>query len=245
MKTVIVPSNRNAAFVDRHSVIAEAFPGEMIHYIFLDIRPVPDSYNDLIMISRNREHRAEFNSDWYAALAEFTDAVKDCKVSVDHIYGDSAPVFRNYFEHRGGDLVIFDQSQWLSHPHFKESDIFQMVVRSGASILYIPSSGNSYSETPVRINVTRTPKGHLVSGKELTGAGRSTTVAAHDIQTLAPASVRVQYNSVDKMLSDLQSQVFNQSILVRKISRVGRYFMKPSTVHRMLAESKRDMLWLK
>src|SRR5688572_10831073 len=123
MKTVIVPSNRNAAFVDRHSVIAEAFPGEMIHYIFLDIRPVPDSYNDLIMISRNREHRAEFNSEWYAALAEFTDGVKDCQVSVDHIYGDSAPVFRNYFEHRGEELVIFDQSQWLSHPHFKESDI--------------------------------------------------------------------------------------------------------------------------
>lgn len=245
MKTVIVPGISNAAAIDNYAVVKQTFPGELIHYIFLDIWAVPDNYNDLIT-RLDRRGRAVVSKECCEAVARFSESGQQCTAAIDHIYGDSVPVFRNYCEHHGADLVIFDQASWMDNAHFAERDIFRMVMRSGFEVLYLPKTNGVKREQPVRMS-TVAAKGHRqpapVAVTSATAAsGRSPTTHTADHHKV---DITSRFISVDQMLNDIQNYVMSEDILIRQVSTLNRYFMKQSTLQRMLTESNRDLLWLR
>jgi hypothetical protein len=244
MKTVIVPGISNAAVIDNYAVVKQTFPGELIHYIFLDIWAVPDNYNDLIT-KLDRRGRAVVSKECCEAVARFSEAGQQCTAAIDHIYGDSVPVFRNYCEHHSADLVIFDEAAWMDNVHFAERDIFRMVMRSGFEVLYLPKTNGAKREQVVRMSNVTT-KGNrqpasvgVTSATAVSGRFPITHTADHSV------GISTRFTSVDQMLNDIQNHGMSEDILIRQVSRLNRYFMKQSTVQRMLTESNRDLLWLR
>ncbi len=246
MKTVIIPSNGDAAFVEKCRIVLDVFPGETVNYIFLDIRPVPDDFNDMTTIARNRKDYSSFGSEFCEALTAF--AAEDTQRSVvsDHIYGDSIAVFRNYIDAQDADLVIFDQDQWQHHTHFAQRNIFKMVMRCGCEVMYISAAADCLGKGSVHLvkrDVPKTaPKKETVSEVAGNAVGQGN---AGMKRTSAPSSVKAQYSSVDNLLNQLESRVLQDQILKLHLGNVSRYFIKQSTLDKMLADTDRLLLWVK
>jgi hypothetical protein len=246
MKTVIIPSNGSVAFIEKCRILFDVFPAETVNYIFLDIRPVPDNYNDMITLSRNRSTQSAFESSFCEALKNFERSGENCKVTINHIYGDSIAVFRNYVQHHNADLVFFDQDQWVNHPHFAKQDVFKMVMRCGCEVMYISAAIEGTEKGILQLNGADTK---FVRTRTHTSVDEifsdSFTVEPEILRSATPASVKAQYRSVDSMLSDLETKATQNKILARRFSNLSRYFVKQSMLDRMLVEAARPLLWIR
>lgn len=246
MKTVIVPAIGTPAIFEKCSVIADLFPREFINYIFVDIRPIPDNYNDLITLKRDGRNNGLFTDSFCEAVGKFSDASENRSAITDHIYGDSIPVFRNYMEHRSGDIVLFDQAQWMNHPHFKQGDIFKLLIRCGSDIIYIANSANETSGKTVRLSSEMIGTSPAMRASVFQKVYKNNQPYATSIHAeVESADEAGEYRSVGQMLNELGAMAQGDEILIRQVSGLSRYFMKQSTIERMLSESNRGLLWLR
>ncbi len=243
MKTVIVPSNGNAAFIDRCNVILDVFPGEQVNYIFLDIRPVPDDSNELIPITRTRRHYGAFDKDFCAAVRAFELKNSKRTATTDFVYGSSSAVFKNFVQYKNADLVIFDQDQWVGHPHFRQRDIFRMVMRSGCEVMYISAGFDCVEKAASQAQVSAN---RYIMTKPVAEMAAAAAVTEHGYQLKkAPATVTAQYRSVDQMLNELESRFVIDQVLSCRFTSLAKYFLRQSTLDRMVAESTRPVLWVR
>ena len=242
MKTVILPCNGNPSFFDKCRLVADIFNGKPVHYIFLDIRPVPDNYNDMITLARTGKVKGSFDNTFCAALKCFAEGIGESTVTIDHIYGDSVAVFRNYAEHRNADLVVFDQGQWAGHPHFRVQDIFRMLMRCGCELLYM-SADTDWKTGSLRLKANAST---VISAAPIDDDTYHHADGGREVvHVAAPASVKARYRSVDNLLNQLGSQVVNEQIFTCQLSKLSRYFMRLSSISQMLSASNRPFLWVK
>ncbi|MET0243331.1 MAG: hypothetical protein ABW174_07680 [Flavitalea sp.] len=242
MKTLIFPCNGATDSLDMIRTVIDIFSDEPVNCIFLEVRTLPDNYNDLMTLSRKRANYQGFTTVFTEALKELcSNCPPDSIFSIDHIYGDSPAVFRNYADHRGADIVVFDHSQWKDGTDFSGKTIFRMVIRSGCEIIYVSSTASSTDQAAIHLN---SPRVKLVPKTAVT-AEREFGFQAPEITNAAPSSVKQQYQSVDSMLNELETNISRNRILTKKIGNLSRYFLKEVNLQKMLSEAECTVLWIK
>lgn len=220
MKTVIIPANSGATCVAQLKTALGIFKDESITYIFLQIRPMPDNYNDMFTLRRNMGKFQFFDSESSRMIIELKQQFGDqIEVQTDYIYGDSPAVFRNYVRHHNADLVIYDEKEWQDSKAKFGLNIFRMVSRCGCELMYVSKD-----------NV-------VVSRKE--------PAAKNVVIDHAPDSVLHQYNAVNHQLTELEHMLYSNRVVSRKVNNLSRYFLNESILQKMLAESRCSLLLLK
>ncbi|RYG06300.1 MAG: hypothetical protein EOO02_01050 [Chitinophagaceae bacterium] len=241
MKTLIFPCNGATDSLDMIRTVIDIFSDEPVNCIFLEVRTLPDNYNDLMTLSRKRANYQGFTTVFTEALKELcSNCPADSVFSIDHIYGDSAAVFRNYADHRAADIVVFDHSQWKNATEFSGKDIFRMVIRCGCEIIYV-SSTSSTDQAAIHLN---SPKVKMIKETSVTG-NRGYLFEPSDSAGAAPSSVKQKYQSVDSMLNELETNISRNRILTKKIGNLSRYFLKEISLQKMLSEAESTVLWIK
>src|SRR5690349_24416191 len=97
MKTIVIPAHCGAACADQLKAALNIFPGDQVTCIFVQIRPLPDNYNDMLTLGRNIGKYETFDKTFIRKLSILKNYY-DGRVTfkTDYIYGDSSAVFRNY-----------------------------------------------------------------------------------------------------------------------------------------------------
>ena len=221
MKTIIIPAHCRSAFINLFKLSSSLFPEDRIHCRFLQIKPVPDNYNDLLTLPRNASTSTPFDVTFMQTITEL-NKFYGTRISfdTDHIYGDSPAVFRNYAQHNHCDLVIYDKEEWQDSKQKNKLDIFRMVSRSGCELMYI-------------------------SGGNLLLQNKPATPSYNERAKQAPASILYQYNTVDERLNNAHENVHGKQIISKKLSNLSRYFLSEDLLQKMLLQSNSSLLLLK
>jgi hypothetical protein len=239
MKTIIIPFNGSTNCHDLTETIVSVSGNENLHCIFLFISPVPDNYNDLFSL-----RKSPFTSQ--TASTVFYNFAQDCKakygdrvfVVADHIYSDSPAVFRNYAQFKNADMVVFDAEQWDFSEKKERTGVFRMLSRCGCALLYVAanrtfikaanSSSDSLWEKETVVQTEKMPQHKMQP----------------ETQTL-PETLVYQYSAVDEMLNEWENNVVNTHIFSTTLGNMARYFLKETTMQKMLLKSRCSFVLLK
>lgn len=239
MKTIVIPAQPNADFSHLAKTMMSLYETESLRCIFLEMRLLPDNYNDLLTLSSKNKYSTLGNTAFRQAEANFKNLGNDrIKLEEDYLYGDSALVFKNYVLHREADLVVYDERQWSHSSRTGGLNIFRMVSRCGAELMYLSGEpAREADETVVRqyrMQKRMPAKPEVQSGVPAR--------ATYNLPEDAPQSVHYQFQAVDALLNELQHSLFKSRILSKKINNLSRYFLKESTLQKLLAKSDCSML---
>jgi hypothetical protein len=121
-----------------------------------------------------------------------------------------------------------------------------MVMRCGSEVMYISAAmdcaGNGSVHLDKRDVTITTPRKEPVAENAGNSGGQANV---RNMRSSAPSSVKAQFSSVDNLLNQLESRVLQDQILKLHLGNVSRYFMKQSTLDKMLADTDRLLLWVK
>lgn len=220
MKTIVIPASSSQSAVQLFRLCQQLYLNEPVTCWFLEIRPMPSDYNALLTIGRQSGPPCVFD-DAFCKEIELALPPKNTGIQyfIDHIYGDSPYVFRNYLKYREVDLVMYDKRDWQNSRKEKGLNIFRMVSQSGHELVYVSENAE------------------LVSKGEHIGTAMQQVPA----NSKAPAGVQYQYHAVQKKL-DLLENNFQESILSVKLSSLSRYFLKETSLQKLLVERECSMV---
>lgn len=191
MKTIITLTNYGDACVDHLSNVLSVFNDEPVLCIFLQVRPIPGNYNDMMTLHKHSGRYGYFTEAFSQAVNQLkTQYAAKMTVRYDHIYGDSSAVFRNYVHHHGADLVIYDKQEWDQNPN--RLNVFKMAKRCGCELMYISKENAGAREIPI-----------------------SSVLHRND----APGSVVYKYSAVDRQLDELLNERKMISAKMNNLSR--------------------------
>ena len=218
MKNIIIPAKCGTSSIGQLKVVMNLFRNEEVTCVFLQIRQLPDNYNDMMTLHRNMSKDQFFDQS-------FTDSVKELKqefgnrltIRTDYIYGDSPAVFRNYAKHHKIDLAIYDKAEWGNSAE-DNLHIFRMVSRSGCELMYVSKDNHTLrSRVDPVLNIKQ--------------------------NVPAPDSVMFQYNKIDNQLDELQEGLFSSNKMIsKKINKLSRYFLNESFLQKMLYQSECSLI---
>jgi hypothetical protein len=222
MKTIIIPAHSSEASVNLFKLALSLFKDQPVHIRFLQIREVPDNYNDLLTIGRHAPKCQPFNNEFIGTINQLKQLYGDqVNFSVDHIYGDSPVIFRNYTEYRNADLVMYDKQQWQDSKKKHGLNIFRMVSRCGCELMYV--SGD-----------------HLLPENELPAPSAREERSMKERQ--APVSIQYQYNAIS---AQLNNSLYEKQVVSKRFSNLSRYFLNEDVLQKMLSQSEGSLLLLK
>ncbi|RYF97810.1 MAG: hypothetical protein EOO02_20205 [Chitinophagaceae bacterium] len=112
-----------------------------------------------------------------------------------------------------------------------------MVTRCGCEMIYVSSAA---MKKGVKL---ASPAVKVKSGQELYAVAYEAN--AQDSRANAPASVKQQFQSVDTMLSELETNMLGANIITHKFSNLSRYFLREHTLQKMLGDTDTSFLWIK
>lgn len=239
MKTIVIPAKPHANFSKLAHAAMSFYVNEAVHCIFLDIRSIPSNYNDLLTISSKNTSSNLGDIAFYQTEKDLKKVFGDrIEIEEDHLYGDSSPVFRNYVDHREVDLVIYDEKQWNVKDKHSNLNVFRMVSRCGCELMYLSSDAleDNYEDV---IKHPKQPKREKSKPEPHAG---NVAIALQRIAEDAPQSVHYQFQAVDAMLNELQQNFYKSRILSKKLNNVSRYFLKETSLQKILAKSECSML---
>ncbi len=219
MKTIVIPTNSGLNSQEHFKLAVNLF-NEEVTCLFLQIRPIPDNYNDMMTLHKHMSKYQCFTQPFIRSMNLLKEQYGDkVTIKTDYIYGDSSAVFRNYINYHDADLVIYDKNEWQDIKTKTGLNIFRMVSRCGCELMYV-SKDNTLSG----IGITTTPNRETAN---------------------APDSVLYQYNAIEKHLDGLEDAFNNNKIVSKKINNVSRYFLNESIMQKMLVQSDCSLLLLK
>jgi hypothetical protein len=220
MKNIIIPAKCGSACIGQLKIAMNLFREEEITCVFLQIREVPDNYNDMMTMHKNMSRYKFFDESFSIVVSELKQEFGTrLTIKTDYIYGDSPAVFRNYTKHHKADLVIYDKKEWDNAAKENNLHIFRMVSRSGCELMYVYRD-NSVPDKVIAVNHN----------------GRLQNVPA-------PDSVMLQYNIIDSQLNALQEGIANSNkIISKKINKLSRYFLNESLLQKMLHQSECSLI---
>lgn len=239
MKTIIIPFNGSTDCLDLTETIVSVSGNEDLNCIFLSITPLPDNYNDLFSLRRS-------SVPSHATGKAFYSFAENCKtkygtrvtVNLDHIYGDSPAVFRNYAQHKGADMVVFDTEQWEFSISKQRSSVFRMLSRCGCEFLYV-SANNTFIKSGTDETIWEKESDVLAASKA------TLQKRINESAIPPPQAVVYQYSAVDEMLNEWKSTVATKHIFSKELGNMSRYFLKEIAVQKMLEQSKCSFVLLK
>lgn len=219
MKTIIIPAHCGAACADQLKAALNMFANERVTCIFVQIRPLPDNYNDMLTLGRSAGRYESFNKTFTRKLSILKNFYGGrVTFKTDYIYGDSPAVFRNYIKNNAADLVVYDSLEWARQDS-RTVNVFKMVRRCGCELMYM--SGN--------------PK---ISNGLLAKPHTWETIYSKD-------AISHRYAQVDRQLDQLDELVNNDKIISKKFTNVSRYFLNESLLEKMLVQSGCSLVLLR
>lgn len=219
MKNIIIPARCGSSCIGQLKIAMNLFQNEEVTCVFLQVRQMPDNYNDMMTLHKNMGKYQFFDQSFSEAVVELKKEFGSrLVIRTDYIYGDSPAVFRNYSRHHKIDLVIYDKKEWDNAAKDNNLHIFRMVSRSGCELMYV--------------------------SKENTLRGRTVIINNTVNQNVpAPDSVMFQYNIIDNQLDVLQEGLFNSNKMIsKKINKLSRYFLNESILQKMLYQSECSLI---
>lgn len=239
MKTIVIPAKSQTNFNKLALTAMSLYENDTVHCIFLDIRPLPDNYNDLLTLSAKRTNSTLADAAFYEVAANLKKTYNDkITVAVDFLYGDSSAVFKNYISFKEADLVIYDEQQWKPQQKSLKLNIFRMVSRCGCELMYISGEAKEENFEDV-FKQNKHPKTEKPRTETHTG---NIAIALNPAFEEAPQSLQYQFQAVDAMLNELQHNFYKSRILSKKLSNVSRYFLKETSLQKILSKSECSMM---
>lgn len=232
MKTIIIPVKFNLQSGKLlENVVSICKKEEEVNVILLEMRPLPDSYTELLTLPKIEQQQSLVDAyTKYAALLNNTYGTS-IAITTDFLYGDSPAVFRNYSRFKEASLVIYAENEWLSAGK-KRTNMFRMVKRCGCELMYISSESVKASEGADIYTLRRDDD-------------NSGIPVNRNINNATPETVLHQFSTVDNLLSDLQEQYFGNKIVSKKVSNLSRYFLKEAFIRDMMEKSNCSMALIK
>lgn len=225
MKTIIIPARCQSTFIRSFQLSCSLFSDQSIKCIFLEIRAIPDNYNDLLTLSRNAHSSTIFDQSFIKTINQLNQVYEGrITLETDYLYGDSPAVFRNYIQHKNCDLIIYDKHESQNNKYEHKLNIFRMVSRSGCEMIYISSDDFLSSTSPINY--------------------RSNDKIKKEINS-APASILYQFNAVNERLTDAHNNLYGERIISKKYSNLSRYFLRENLLQKHLSQSQSGLLLLK
>lgn len=220
MKTIVIPAHCGSACIDQLKLALKLFPDEAIHCIFVQVRPMPDNYNDMMTLRKKTGKYGNFDEAFSRSLSLLRSHYKGrLTAQTDYIYGDSPSVFRNYVKHHEANLVIYDNKEWKDKATGINLNIFRMVRRCGCELMYISRENNTAAKPVSRVIDFKTDR--------------------------TPESVSYHYSTIDQQLDNLNDILNSNKIISKKINNLSRYFLNESLLQKMLVQSECSLLLLK
>lgn len=240
MKTIIIPFNASANFLDLTETIVSVSGNENVDCIFLSVYALPDNYNDLFSLNTS-PFTSQKNTEIFYRFSAVCKKLFGNRVSVsaDHIYGDSPAVFRNYAQHKNADMVVFDAAQWEFSDKRTRSGIFRMLTRSGCELLYVSTGSTMLKPAHVFEKENKILEKEMVAAEQMKDA----PIAAKKITTASKA-VMYQYSAVNDMLNEWENKVVSNHVFSKKLGTMPRYFLKEAAVQKMLGQSQCSFMLL-
>lgn len=220
MKNIIIPANCGSSCIGQLKTAMNLFQNEDVTCVFLQIRQVPDNYNDMMTLHKNMGKYQFFDKSFSQAVVELKQEFGSrLTVRTDYIYGDSPAVFRNYSKHHKIDLVIYDKKEWDNAAKENNLHIFRMVSRSGCELMYVLRESNTLRSKIIPVN----------------------NITNQNVP--APDSVMLQYNIIDNQLDVLQDGLISSNKMIsKKINKLSRYFLNESILQKMLYQSECSLI---
>lgn len=229
MKTIVIPTRGCESALKLFRLGLQLYPNEPVTCWFLDIRPFPGNYNDLLMLGRTAPGHCVFDDSFREAVQSLKEQEPRVQVYTDHIFGDSPYVFRNYLKHREAGLVVYDKQEWQHSYRHSGLNIFRMVRRCDCELMYV--SGDE-----ALVHSSGDPGDH---GNVATGSFPQ----LKPVYTKAPASVQYQFQAVNDSLAQLAGAQ-RQRMMAVKLNHLSRYFLKEDALQEMMVQSGCSLLLL-
>jgi len=244
MKNIIIPYLESNASLEIFRLSLQLYP-EQVNVCFLEINNLPDNYNDLVTLPRNHQHHfkdAQFIKEVQELRASNISQVQS--VSFEHIYGTSAPVFRNFALSKEASIVMY-------YDNGTQKEITKMLLRSKMPLLYInkmPVTTDVLREVndrkttvPQAVPVMAKPAGEWHEpGKPVVHTTGNSIAQSQKI----PDSIVQQFNMLDNTLTTVFHQLKDNLFCTRKLNYLQRYFLTTQKMGDMLRQEKRQMLLL-
>lgn len=221
MKTIVIPAHCSESALKLFKLSLSLYREEVVACWFLNIRAIPGNYNDLLTINRTPVPPCVFDASFRTQVQQLIDEnQKHLSFHIDHIYGDSPYVFRNYLRYREADLVIYDKQEWQNSKKETGLNIFKMVRHCDCELMYVSGGNELLSNTS--------------SGQNIGNAPQPAPAFAQ-----VPASVRHQFAAVDE---DLSNHLQQQRMVSVKMHQLSRYFLKETALQKMMAQANCSLL---
>lgn len=218
MKTIIIPAQQQATFINLFKLSSSLFQAEPVNCIFVEVGEIPDNDNDLLTIHRSGVIATPFSTAFYKeATALRQQYGSRINFITDYIYGYSAAVFRNYVQHHNANLVMYDKLKWQQSKQKGKLDIFRMVSRSGCELMYV-ADGLTLLDAPETNNKSKNKSAPT------------------------PASILYQFNTITERLDVARNTVYGKPILFKKISSLSRYFLSEQLLQNLLSHSNSSLV---
>ncbi|MFT3701598.1 MAG: hypothetical protein QM802_04480 [Agriterribacter sp.] len=223
MKTVIIPFKSNLIDIKVIKTLIALYKEEPIHCVLLEIRPLPNNYNDLLTLSEYTPHNNQVVQDVNNFMKEANALSNEYfTLSKDHLYGDSPVVFRNYLDYRKANLVVYQKPQQeADNTATARLNLFRMVRRCNCELMYV-SDEKGQAEVEVSAH------------KKFRFAEKATS-----------QSILHQFSAVDNMLNGLQENLSSNQVIIRRLNNVSRYFLKESFLQDILVQSDSSLVLVK
>ncbi|MFT3823267.1 MAG: hypothetical protein QM731_05070 [Chitinophagaceae bacterium] len=241
MKNIIIPYLQGNTTLEMFRLALQLYP-QSVAVNFLEICPLPDNYNDLTTLSRDKQHcfkDTEFVKAVQHLRSRYATQVQE--VNFDYIYGYAPAVFRNYAHGRGADLVMY-------YDNGTRTELTRMLLRSRLPLLYV-------NKLPIGIEAVRNINGkqselapaiaeHAYEWEEagktvLQGNGQRTVRSQH-----IPDSIVQQFALLDSTLTNVSHQLKDSLYNTHKLNYLQRYFLNGQKLNALLQQDNRQMLLL-
>lgn len=242
MKNIIIPHLPNNTSLELFRLALQLYT-EPMTVNFLEICELPDNYNDIITLKRDRQQNF-YDAGFVKQVQQLRSrhAAQVQEVHFDYIYSNSPAVFRNYAHSKDATLVIY-------YDDASNSETTKMLLRSKLPLLYInklPVSIESIQPIPagkknVQEPVLAEPAYEWQTAEAVyVQQGNGNMPRSQHV----PASIIQQYNLLEHTLTNVSHQLKDSLYSTRKMNHLQRYFLNSQKLSGLLQQDKRQMLLL-